>query len=51
MFCGNSSGMGDLYAHSELCRQYIYIYIYIILMRNILTNPIETLQEGATLPK
>ena len=28
MFCGNSSGMGDLYAHSELCRQYIYIYIY-----------------------
>ena len=29
MFCGNSSGMGDLYAHSELCRQYIYIYIYI----------------------
>ena len=49
MFRGNSSGMGDLYAHSELCQQNIYIYK--ILMRNILTNPIETLQEGATLPK
>ena len=23
---GNSSGTGDLYAHSELCRQYIYMY-------------------------